>query len=76
MAQRIRLMLILRKIARQEGITVDETDVSERISEKAGEFRTTKEALKKELEEGVAMARLKDMLLAESTLEYLTEIRR
>jgi len=70
-ADRIRLMLILKKIARREGIDVDETDVSKRIAEKAKEFGTTKEALKKELEEGGGMARLKDMLLAESTLEYL-----
>jgi len=70
-ADRIRLMLILKKIARQEGIDVDETDVGKRIAEKAIEFGTTKESLQKELEEGGGTARLKDMLLAESTLEYL-----
>jgi FKBP-type peptidyl-prolyl cis-trans isomerase (trigger factor) len=75
-ADRIRLMVILKKIARQEGITVDETDVNKRIAEKAEEFGTTKEALQKELEEGGGMARLRDMLLAESTLGYLVEINR
>ena len=75
-ADRIRLMLILKKIARQEGIEVDEMDVSKRIGEKAEEFGTTKGALQKELEEGGGMARLRDMLLAESTLGYLVEINR
>jgi FKBP-type peptidyl-prolyl cis-trans isomerase (trigger factor) len=73
-ADRIRLMIILKKIARQEGIEVDETDVSKRIAEKAEEFGTTERALQKELEEGGGMARLRDMLLAESTLGYLVEI--
>jgi hypothetical protein len=50
---------------------VDEADVKNRIAQKAGEFGTTKEALKKELEERVGMSRLEDMLLAESTLTYL-----
>jgi FKBP-type peptidyl-prolyl cis-trans isomerase (trigger factor) len=75
-AERIRLMVILKRIARQEGIEVDETDVSKRIGEKAEEFGTTKGALQKELEEGGGMARLRDMLLAESTLGYLVEINR
>jgi len=70
-ADRIRLMLILKRIARQQGIEVDAADVRKRIAEKAGEFGTTKEALEKELEEGGGMDRLKDMLLAESTLDYL-----
>jgi FKBP-type peptidyl-prolyl cis-trans isomerase (trigger factor) len=72
-AERIRLMIILKRIARQEGIEVDEADVKNRIAQKAGEFGTTKEALEKELEEGGGMARLRDMLLAERTLEYLVE---
>jgi FKBP-type peptidyl-prolyl cis-trans isomerase (trigger factor) len=71
-ADRIRLMLILKRIARQQGIEVDEADVSKRIAEKAIEFGTTKEALEEELEEGGGVDRLKDMLLAESTLEFLT----
>jgi FKBP-type peptidyl-prolyl cis-trans isomerase (trigger factor) len=70
-AERIRLMIILKKIARQEGIEVDENDVNKRIAEKAEEFGATKAALKKELEEGGGMSRLEDMLLAESALTYL-----
>jgi FKBP-type peptidyl-prolyl cis-trans isomerase (trigger factor) len=73
-AERIRLMVILRRIARQEGIEVDERDVRKRIAEKAEEFDTTVKALQTELEEGGGMERLRDILLAESALEYLIEI--
>jgi FKBP-type peptidyl-prolyl cis-trans isomerase (trigger factor) len=72
-AERIRLMLILKKIARTEGIEVDETDVERRIGEKAVEFGAKPEILKTELENGGGMQRLRDMLLAESTLGYLIE---
>jgi len=71
--ERIRLMLILKRIANQEGIEVDETDVNARIVEKAEEFGTTKKSLQAELEKGGGMQRLREMLLAESTLEYLME---
>jgi hypothetical protein len=69
-------MVILKRIARQEGIEVDEGDVTRRIAEKASEFGTTIQGLRAELEEGGGMARLRDMLLAESTLEYLIEVNR
>jgi FKBP-type peptidyl-prolyl cis-trans isomerase (trigger factor) len=72
-ADRIRLMVILKKIARQEGIDVDETAVNRRIAEKAQEFGTTTGALKVELEKGGGLTRLQDMILAERTLEYLLE---
>ena len=66
-------MLVLKRIARQEGIEVDEKDANGRIAEKAVEFGTTKELLQEELENGGGMPRLKYMLLAENTLEYLME---
>ncbi len=72
--ERIRLMIILKKIALQEGIEVDDADVNKRIAEKAEEFGTTKDALRKELEDGGGMARLSDLLIAESTLGYLVDI--
>jgi FKBP-type peptidyl-prolyl cis-trans isomerase (trigger factor) len=72
-SDRIKLMLILKQIARQEGIEVDETDVNKRIAEKAKEFETTANALLKELKKGDGLQRLRDMLIAESTLEYLIE---
>jgi FKBP-type peptidyl-prolyl cis-trans isomerase (trigger factor) len=71
--ERVRLMLILKKIARQEGIEVDETNMSNRIAEKAKEFGTSKDGLKEELAKGGGLGRLRDMLLAESTLDYLIE---
>jgi FKBP-type peptidyl-prolyl cis-trans isomerase (trigger factor) len=72
-SDRIKLMLILKQVARQEGIEVDETDVNKRIAEKATEFETTANALRKELEKGDGLQRLRDMLIAESTLAYLME---
>ncbi len=69
----IKLMLILKKIAKQEGIEVDEADVDKRIAEKADEFKTTKKLLQAEFEKGGGLQRLRDMLLAESTLEYVME---
>ncbi len=70
---RVRLILILKKIARQEGIEVDEADVERRIEEKAAEFGVRSHTLKAELEKGGRRQRLKDMLLAESTLDFLIE---
>ena len=70
---RIRLMLIFKKIARQEGIEVDEADVKKRIAEKSEEFGTSVDTLLSELEVGGGIERLRDMLLAESTLDYLLE---
>jgi FKBP-type peptidyl-prolyl cis-trans isomerase (trigger factor) len=72
-SDRIKLMLILKQIARQEGIEVNDEDVNNRITEKADEFGTTKNSLQAELGKGGDMQRLRDMLLAESTLEYLME---
>jgi len=72
-SDRIKLMLILKQVARQEGIEVDEADVNDRIAEKAKEFKTTIKSLHKELENGGGIQRLRNMLLAERTLEYLIE---
>jgi FKBP-type peptidyl-prolyl cis-trans isomerase (trigger factor) len=72
-SDRIRLLLILKQIACQEGIEVDEADVNNRIAEKAKEFGTTITSLQKELEKGGGLQRLRNMLIAESTLDYLLE---
>jgi FKBP-type peptidyl-prolyl cis-trans isomerase (trigger factor) len=72
-SDRIRLMLVLKQIARQEGLEVDETDVNNRIADKAREFGTTIKSLQQELQKGDGLQRLKDMLMAESTLDYLLE---
>lgn len=73
-AQRVKLMLILKRIAREEGIDLEESDVEQRIAEKAEEFGTKADTLKTELEKGGGIPRLRDLLLAESILEYLLEI--
>jgi FKBP-type peptidyl-prolyl cis-trans isomerase (trigger factor) len=72
-ADRVRLMLILKRIARQQGIEVDEGDANKRIEEKAAEFGVNADALKAELGKGSGRQWLKDMLLAESTLDFLVE---
>jgi len=72
-SDRIRLMMILKQIARQEGIEVDEADVNNRIADKAKEFGTTTTSLQKELEKGGGLQRLRDILIAESTLDYLLD---
>jgi len=72
-SDRVRLMLILKRIARKEGVEVDEADVERRIEEKAAELGADPDALKEEFEKGSGQQRLKDMLLAESTLNFLIE---
>ncbi|MGD0274795.1 MAG: trigger factor [Syntrophales bacterium] len=71
--ERVRLMLILKRIARQQGIEVDESDVERRIGEKAVEFGINPNTLKTEFEKGGGKQRLKDMLLVETTLDFLIE---
>ena len=73
---RVKLMTILKQIALQEGIEVDEKDVENRMKEKAVEFGTTPKTLLKELAggQGGGLQRLKEMLLAESVLDYLSDI--
>ena len=66
-------MLILKRIAREEGIEVEEADVDRRIEEKAAEFGARPETLRADLEQGGGRARLKDLLLAENVLGYLLE---
>jgi FKBP-type peptidyl-prolyl cis-trans isomerase (trigger factor) len=70
---RIRLMLILKQIARHEGIEIDETDVNARIAQKAKEFGTTVKSLEQDLGKGGGLQRLRDVLIAESALDYVLE---
>ncbi len=72
-ANRVKLMLILKRIAREEGIEAEEADVEQRIAEKAEAFGTKADTLRAELEKGGGIPRLRDLLLAEGTLEYLLE---
>ncbi len=68
---RVRLLLILNKIARQEGIEMDERDVDERIETMAVEYTLTPGQLRAELEPGGGLRRLRTFLLAERTLDYI-----
>ena len=72
-AQRVRLMLILKRIAKTEGIEVEASDVQRCIEAKAAEFGTRAGTLRAELERNGGRHRLKDLLLAESVLAYLLE---
>ena len=72
-AQRVKLMLILKRIAREEGIEVEEAEVDRRTEEKAAEFGIRTDTLRADLDKDGGRARLKDLLLAESVLEYLME---
>ena len=53
---------------------MDEVDVNRRIAEQAGDFGTSEEALKEELRTAGGLDRLRDMLLAERTSEFLMEV--
>jgi FKBP-type peptidyl-prolyl cis-trans isomerase (trigger factor) len=72
-SQRVRLMLILKRLARSEGIEIEPAAVDRRIEEKAAEFGTRPETLRAELEKSGGKLLLRDLLLAESVLEYLLE---
>ena len=72
-AQRVKLMLTLKRIAREEGIEVIEADVDERIAEMALEFGMRSVEVRQELVQGGGLSRLCDMLLAEQVLEFVLD---
>lgn len=72
--QRVRLMLILRQIASQDGIEVDERDVDERITRMADSCGVREDALRTELLQKNGMPRLSLFLLAEQTMDYILEL--
>jgi FKBP-type peptidyl-prolyl cis-trans isomerase (trigger factor) len=72
--RRVQLFLILKKIARREGIEVDEKDVTERIDKMAHEGGVAVSYLKQQLSQSGALSRIASLLLAEKTLDYLLDI--
>lgn len=72
-ADRVRLMLILKKIASQDAIEVDTRDVDQRIRLIAAENEVTPEELRDYLVTNGGIPRLTDTLLAESVLHYIIE---
>jgi FKBP-type peptidyl-prolyl cis-trans isomerase (trigger factor) len=73
-SDRVRLMLILKKIAVREGIEVSNDEVEQRIREKASEFGEAPDSLRNELQKGGSWQKLRDVLLAEGIFSYLMEL--
>jgi FKBP-type peptidyl-prolyl cis-trans isomerase (trigger factor) len=71
---RIKLTLILRKIARTDGIEVEDRDVDERIDEMAASNGMKPLELRQEVARSGGLGRLRFMILAEQTLAYLLEM--
>jgi FKBP-type peptidyl-prolyl cis-trans isomerase (trigger factor) len=70
---RVKLMVILKRIARDDGIEVDDRDMEERIAAIAEAEGTTPKLLKNELSARGGLGRLRDFLLAEMVLAYIIE---
>jgi FKBP-type peptidyl-prolyl cis-trans isomerase (trigger factor) len=73
-ADRVKLMLILKKIASNDGIDVDAYDVEERIKKVAYENEMSIQEVKEFLLHTGGASRLSNFLLAENVLEYIIEI--
>ncbi|MDR2916778.1 MAG: hypothetical protein LBV74_18445 [Tannerella sp.] len=73
-ADRIKLMLILKKIANQDNIEIDEKDIEKRIKIIAEENDVTPEELKEFLIANNGLSRLADTLTAEAVLAYIIDI--
>ncbi len=71
---RVKLMLILKTIAHQDNIEIDEKDIEERIRIIAAENDVTPEELKEFLVAHNGLSRVADSLLAEQVLEYIISI--
>ena len=72
--QRVKLLLILDRIARRDGIEADDKDVDRRIDQIASTYETRPQLLKQQLLRNGGMSRLARFILAERTLDYLIDI--
>ena len=70
---RAKLLLVLRAIARRDGVDIDDRDVDERIESMAGNLETTARQLRNELLQKGGLRRVRTFMLAERTLDYLLE---
>ncbi len=75
-ANRVKLMLILKKIAGLDNIQVDEKDLERRIQKIAEASDVTPQELKDYLIENNGLSRLRDLLLAEFVLGYIIDIQK
>lgn len=73
-ADRVKLFLILNKIAAENGIEVDQKDIEERIKQAAAENNTPLQELKEYLLSNGGISRLHDYILAEYTLNYIIDM--
>ena len=71
--ERVKLLLILDKIALQDGIEIDERDMQERIERTAEQYGKTVSSLRQQLLRDGGMSRMRSFLRAERTLDYLLE---
>ena len=71
--QRVKLLLIFRRIAREKGIEVDQRDLEDRIRDTADNLDTPEKQLRRALEENGGQERLRDLLIAEATQDSLLE---
>lgn len=71
---RIKLLLIIKKIAHQDGIEINEQDVEERIKILAEKNDTTPDEVKSFLLANDGVTRLTDSILAEHVLKYIISI--
>ncbi len=71
--ERVKLMLILKKIAEENNIEVDGKDIEARIRDVAEENEVTPEELKEFLVNHNGLSRLSDALLAEMVLAYIID---
>jgi FKBP-type peptidyl-prolyl cis-trans isomerase (trigger factor) len=71
---RVKLLIIMREIAHQDGIEVDDRDVEERIEAMASEFGKRASAFRQQVIQDGGLSRIRGFLLAEKTLDYLLEI--
>ncbi len=72
--ERVKLMMILKKIAKQDRIEIDEKDIDDRIILIAQENEVTPKQLKDFFITNNGLSRLSDSLLAESVLDYIINI--
>ncbi|MGQ9662134.1 MAG: trigger factor [Kiritimatiellia bacterium] len=68
---RVKLSYILRRIGRQEGLTVTEQEVEERLQHLSKRFDVSVEQLRNEMEKQDGLIRLRDEILCEKTMDWL-----
>jgi len=71
--QRVKLLLILKEIAFNDGVEVDDQDLDERIAQLAPTFGIKESLLRQQLLQNGGLSRISNFLLAEKVLSYLLD---